>query len=176
MKKWLRRIRGALEMGLTWAVEWVLAGVLVGVLSKLLPGHLLDFFFGVFDAPLPALAIPGFVGGVLFSTVLGIAGRHHRFDELSLSRFGAWGAMGGLLLSLVPAAMTALGLATPHESLWLITAVISGPFALLGAGSATASLVLARMSEDSELLDAGADVADVGLTDGETKELLGDRD
>ena len=57
MKKWLRRIRGAVGMGL----------------------------------PLPVLAIPGFFGGAFFSTVLGIAGRRHRFDELSLPRFAAWG-------------------------------------------------------------------------------------
>ena len=27
MKKWLTRIRGALGMGLTWAVAWALMGV-----------------------------------------------------------------------------------------------------------------------------------------------------
>ena len=88
MKKWLRRIRGAVGMGLTWAVGWALFGVLIGVTSVLLPGLPWDLFFEVFDAPLPALAIPGFVGGALFSTVLGIAGRRRRFDELSLPRFG----------------------------------------------------------------------------------------
>jgi len=30
------------------------------------------------------------VGGALFSTVLGIAGRRRRFDELSLPRCAAW--------------------------------------------------------------------------------------
>jgi hypothetical protein len=59
---------------------------------------------------LPALAVPGFVGGACFSVVLGIAGRRRRFEDLSLSRFAAWGALGGLLLSLVPAAMVAVGL------------------------------------------------------------------
>ena len=176
MKKWLRRIRGAVGMGLTWAVGWALFGVLIGVTSVLLPGlPWWDLFFEVFDAPLPALAIPGFVGGALFSTVLGIAGRRRRFDELSLPRFGAWGAVGGLLLSLVPVAMTAVGLwsAAPGVDLWLITAAISGPMALLSAVSATGSLALARMAEDRELLEASEDVAEVGLTEGEAQELLG---
>lgn len=44
--------------------------------------------------------------------MLGIAERRRRFDELSLPRFAAWGAVGGVLLSLVPAAMVAVGLAS----------------------------------------------------------------
>src|SRR5689334_13739209 len=103
VKRWVRRVRGAVGMGLTWAIGWAIAGLLIGVSSKLLPGLPWDAFFAVFDAPLPALAVPGFVGGVLFSVVLALVGRHRRFNELSLPRFVAWGAVGGLLLSLVPA-------------------------------------------------------------------------
>jgi hypothetical protein len=170
MKKWLRRIRGALGIGLTWAVGWALVGLLIGVSSLLLPGLPWDSFFEVFDAPLPALAVPGFFGGVLFSVVLGIAGRRRRFDELSLPRFAAWGAVGGLLLSLVPAAMVAVGLATLRSSdgwLWQITAMISGPLILLSTGSASGSLMLARRAEDRELLQAGEGLAEVGLTEGD---------
>ena len=43
---------------------------------------------------------------------------------------------------------------------------------LLGAGSAAGSLALARRTDDRELLDAGADVADIGLTEAEKRELL----
>ena len=179
MKKWLRRVRGAVGMGLTWAAGWALFGVLIGVTSRLLPGLPWDSFFEVFDAPLPALAIPGFFGGALFSMVLGIAGRRRRFDELSLPRFAAWGAVGGLLLSLVPAAMVAVGLASvdsPDVGLWQITATISGPLILLSAVSASGSLMLARMAEDRESLEASDDVAEAGLAQGEAQELLGGRD
>jgi len=109
---------------------------------------------------LPALAIPGFVGGVLFAVVLGTAGRRRRFEELSLPRFAAWGAVGGLLLSLVPAALVAVGLASLERSdlgLWQITAVISAPLILLSAVSASVSLLLARRAESRELLEAGED-------------------
>jgi len=41
-----------------------------------------------------------------------------------------------------------------------------------GAGSAAGSLALARRADDRELLDAGADVADIGLTEEEKRELL----
>ena len=33
MKKWLKRIRGAVGMGLTWAVAWFGAGVTLQVVS-----------------------------------------------------------------------------------------------------------------------------------------------
>ena len=164
-------------MGLTWAAGWALVGVLIGVTSRLLPGLPWDAVFEVFDAPLPALAIPGFVGGALFSVVLGIAGRRRRFDQLSLPGFAAWGAVGGLLLSLVPAAWVAVGLGSlsrPDGSLWRLTEAI--PLALLSAVSAAGTLAVARMSEKRELLRASKDVDDVGLTEGEVQELLGGRE
>ncbi len=49
------------------------------------------------------------------------------------------------------------------------TGVLMG---LMGAGSASGSLALARRAHDGELLDAGADVADIGLTEEEKRELL----
>lgn len=179
MKKWLRRIRGAIGMGLTWAVGWALAGLLIGVSSILLPGLPWDSFFEVFDAPLPALAIPGFVGGALFSIVLGIAGRHRSLHELSLPRFAAWGALGGLLLILFPFALVAAGLASTEGgrfSVWHILAVISGPFIVLSAASAAGSLMLARMGEDRESLEASEDEVEVRLGESEAAALLGGGD
>ncbi|HEY4218726.1 MAG TPA: hypothetical protein VGM67_16405 [Gemmatimonadaceae bacterium] len=158
MKKWLGRIRGALGMGLAWALGWAITGVLIGLASIAFPGAIWDHFFKIFDAPLPALAVPGFFGGVLFSIVLGIAGRRHRLDELSLPRFAAWGAVGGLLVGLIPATMVSVGLATFNDassmSLWQMTAVISGPLIGLSAASASGSLILARRTKARELLRA----------------------
>src|SRR5688500_12579799 len=155
--KWMRRIRGAVGMGLVWAAGWAVGGLLIGVASLLLPFLPWDSFFEVFDAPLPALAIPGFVGGALFSIVLSIAGRRRRFDELSLPVFAAWGALGGLLLTLFPFALVAVGLASREGSDisdWQIISVIGGPFIFLSAISAAGSLLLARKhkSEKSTLM------------------------
>ena len=165
---WLKRIRGALGMGLTWAAAWALGGIAIGVTSLLLPGLPWDAFFEVFDAPLPALAIPGFVGGVIFSAVLGIAARGRSFHELSVARFAGWGALGGLLLSLVPVAMSAVGLLRVDPeggvNLWQSTAVISAPFMLFSALSAAGALVVARRAKGRGLLD-GID-EDEGLTSG----------
>jgi hypothetical protein len=166
----LRRIRGAIGMGITWAVGWAVFGILIGVSSRLLPGLPWDSFFEFFDAPLPALAVPGFVGGALFSVVLGIAGRHRRFSELSIPRFAAWGALGGLLLSLVPGSMAILGLATFREGLgiWQLTSMIGAPLILLSAGSAAGSLALARKSQHRELLGGSPGIAQVGSGDSDT--------
>ena len=45
--------------------------------------------------------------------------------------------------------------------------------ALTGASFAAATLALARRAEDRELLDTGAEVADIRLTKEEKRELLG---
>jgi hypothetical protein len=162
MKKWLRRIRGALGMGLTWAVAWAVVGggVMEGIVDP--DGKILDMW------P-QTLAIPGFFCGVAFSALLRVAEGRRRFDELSLPRFGALGAATGLLLG---ALAIAAGLAS-GVPLWLRAAVILGPVTLLSAISASGTLALARMGAKRELPDAGADVADVGLTESEKRELLG---
>lgn len=174
MSQWWTRARGALGMGLTWAVGWAVAGVLIGVSSVLLPGLPWETFFEVFDAPLPALAIPGFVGGALFSVALGIAARRKRFHELSLPTFAAWGALGGLLLTLFPFTLVALGLASMDGGRFTaghVFGVIGGPFILLSAVSAAASLLLARRGERAGAIgDRGVEPA--ALPDGAAGELL----
>ncbi len=169
MKEWLRRIRGALGMGLTWALGGFLVGSGIEIIHNVWPtplGSMVDIWPA-------ALAYPAFFGGVVFSAVLGIAGRRRRFDELSLPTFAAWGAVGGLIVSLIPAAIVAMGLATPNIPLWQITAALVGPLTLGSAIAASGSLALARMAESRELLDASQDIADVGLTEEDARELLG---
>src|SRR5688500_11230339 len=166
-------------MGLMWAAGWAVAGLLIGVSSVLLPGLPWDSFFKVFDAPLPAMAIPGFFAGLFFSAVLGIAGRRREFSDLSLPRFAAWGAVGGLLLIAFPFALVAVGLASREGSdlgAWQIIAAISGPFILLSAVSASGSLMLARRAENKESLEAGREVAGLGPAERGADKLLQSRD
>lgn len=154
MTRWPHRLRGALGMGLSWAVAWAVFGVALGVASVVTPWLSWDRLFAVYDAPLPTLALPGFVGGVLFALVLGVAARGRRLDELSMPAFAAWGAIGGLLLALVPALLVGVGMAT-IPALWPLTALVAGPFALLGAASAAASLGVARAGARRAALAAG---------------------
>lgn len=147
---WLRRIRGAIGMGLTWALGWAAVGVLIGLVSKLMPFVPLDWFFEVFDAPLPALAVPGFFGGAFFSIVLGIAGRGRKFSELSLTRFTAWGALGGVLLTLFPLILVDEGPVVAAQGVGKTLLLAMGPLVFLSAASAWSILKLARSSEKPE--------------------------
>jgi hypothetical protein len=156
-------------MGLTWAVVGFIAGMGIELIHNLWPNPL----GSAVDIWPAALAYPGFLGGVAFSAVLGIVGRRRRFDELSLPGVATLGALGGLLVSLIPAAMVALGWATPNVPLWQITLALVGPFSVGGAIAASGSLALARMAEDRELLTESENVAGVGLTEEEERELLG---
>ncbi len=164
MKKWLKRIRGALGVGLTWAVGWTIVGILMVIIADRL-----GLNTNVVDIWIPVFAYPGFIGGVTFSAVLGIAGRRRRLDEMSLPQFAGWGALGGLLVGGFIATMgTVAGF--PGWGL-----VIGSSVTLLCAGSAAGSLALARRAEERALLAASEDLADVGLTKGEVQELLGGR-
>jgi len=128
--------------------------------------------FGAADVPFPlGFGMLGFFAGVTFSVVLVIAESRRRFDQMSLPRFAGWGAVGGLLLSV----MFVLAVAALAEgTTFILNLVFLGPlFAAAGAASAAGSLALARMAEDRELPRASANVAEVGLSGDEAQELLG---
>lgn len=158
MKTGLRRIRGAVGMGLTWAAGWAPVGMLIALVMEALHGLPVGQLVEIWVL---SLGVLGFVGGAIFSTVLPIAEGRRRFDELSLSRFGAWGALGGLVLGGLAVAGGLVG-AGFGSGLGLREAVIIGTATLLSAGSASGSLALARGAEDRDRLDAGADVPEVG--------------
>ena len=150
MRKWLRRLRGAVLMGLVWAAVWAPLAVLIGMIVD--PDDSLDEMW------VAAGAYPGFLGGIFFSLVLGIAERNRRFDELSLPRVGVWGALAGLLLGTLP---FALGEPTAAVPLWLLVVVITGSITAMSAVSAVGTLALARMAEEREMIDADAKVPEV---------------
>jgi len=151
----MRRIRGAIGVGLTWAAAWFGAGMLM----------LLVVGFGAADVPFPLFfGLLGFLAGVTFSGILGIVGRRRRFDQMSLPRFAGWGAFGGLLL----AGVVRLA-AGPDGEL-----VVLGPvFAVAGAISAAGTLALARRGDRRELRDAGVEAAELGPSRDAARELRG---
>lgn len=165
MKKWKRRIRAAMGMGLTWALAWF------GVGMALLLGLLLTTGSTGADVPYPlGFGAFGFFAGVSFSGVLGLLEGRRSFDQMSLPRFAGWGAAGGLLLTVGFVSVAALvGDSTPLRNLEVLVPV----FTLAGAGSAAGVLALARRAEEREALDASADVAQVGHSEAGERELLG---
>jgi hypothetical protein len=163
MKKWVRRIRAAVGLGLTWGAAWFGAGLIL----------LLVVGVGAADVPFPLFfGLLGFLAGVTFSGVLGVFEGRRGLHQMSLPRFAGWGAVGGLVFSGIFVVVVALG----GETLWGEILVLGPVFTLAGAASAAGSLALARMAERRELPDPSADPAGAGLTEDERRELLGGGD
>jgi len=151
MGKWLRRIRGAIGMGFTWAVAWSAAG--------LVPRWLFGFNT---DAPFPLIfGVLGFVAGVIFSVLLMLTEGRRGFDEMRISRFAAWGGVGGFLLSAIFTRAASLG--------WADAVAIAPTFAVASAICASGSLALARRAGVRELRDGRGNTAE--LTDHEKRKL-----
>jgi hypothetical protein len=133
MKKWLSGIRGMVLMILTWTVGWGLGfgGLIEAFVDP--SGALVDIWF-------TAMAIPGLIGGVVFSALLRIAEGSRGFDEVALTRMATWGVVTGLALggffAVASRAATALSLA-PAAMIGIATA--------LGAVAAIGSAVFFRL-------------------------------
>ena len=158
MKKWGRRIRAAIGMGLTWGAAWFGAGTLLARV----PGFYSDLPFALLFAPL------GFVSGIVFSWVLVVIERRRRFDRVSLSRFAGWGAASGLLLS----GIFVVGAALRGGALWGEFLVFGPPLAMASAVCAAGSLAMARRAERGELRGPSGDPADAELSKDKKGELL----
>ena len=158
MKGILRRIRGTVGTGLTWAVGWGIAFLGFGLLLGRAQGELSSVAFrGVFF---------GFVGGVSFALILSFAERRRTLDQLSLWRVALWGFVGAtaLLLFLSP---TLLG---PELSVRSLVTVLAFD-GLIGAGFASGSVALARQS-DTKLVE-GEEESGPSLEDDLEPERIG---
>jgi hypothetical protein len=151
MKKWLRSIRGAFGIGLTWGAAWFAAGLAFMVVAAPHPEN--PFFV--------AWGALGFVAGITFAGLLGIIERRRGIDQLSLKRVAGWGAAGGLSLAIV---VQIAGLSGD----FLLLAPL---FALAGAGCAAGTLALARKGDEQHLLHSGASLSDPVLTARERRKL-----
>jgi hypothetical protein len=133
MKDVLRRIRGAVGMGLAWAMVWAPIAVLAGLIID--PD-------GSMDEMWPAIgAYPGFLSGVVFSALIGIAEGRRGLGELALVRAGAWGAAAGVLVGVLP---FTIGESASKLPLWQLAAIVIGSITLLSALSAVGSAMLSR--------------------------------
>jgi hypothetical protein len=135
MQNWLRRIRGAIGMGLTWGAAWSVAGTVLAVVTQFRA-----------DAPFPLVfGVLGFVAGVIFSAVLASTEHGRSLDQMSLRRFAGWGTVGGLLLSALFARAASLG--------WGDVLLVAPTFAAASAVCASGSLAIARRAVRRDLPD-----------------------
>ena len=158
MRKWLRRIRGAIGMGFTWGAAWSGAGIVLAVVTRFRA-----------DAPFPLVfGVLGFIAGVIFSALLALIEGGRRLDQMSLPRFAGWGAMGGLLLAALFARAASLGGGD--------VLAVAPTFALACAVCASGSLAMARRAVRRDLPDSRGETAEAALTDLEKRKLLGEGD
>lgn len=131
-----RYARGAIGMGFVWAAAWSAAGSV--------PRWVFGFNA---DAPFPLIfGALGFLAGVTFSALLALTAGCRTFGQLSLRRFAAWGAVGGLLLAALFARAASLE--------WKDVLAIAPTFAVACAICASGSLALARRGPKEELSEA----------------------
>ena len=111
LKPLLRRLRGALGIGLTWAVLWVVVGFgLVTVIGILRPG---DISRGEgLSRILPSLATVGFLSGLGFAALFWLAERRRTLAQLSIGRVALWGLLGSAAIPLLLGTDGSMGILT----------------------------------------------------------------
>jgi len=151
MPRWLRVIRGMIGMGLTFSAGVGVVASMIAVLPWLLLGG--DSGREMIRMVI-ASSVWAFPIGVAFSGVMVITARGRPFDKLSLPHFAALGAGAGLLLFGL--------LAINAWQAWSVSDAIANAtiFVLLGGGSATATLLLARRAGPA--LKSGDDSRSLG--------------
>jgi hypothetical protein len=137
MRGFLRRLRGIVGTGLTWAVGWAgLWGAFLLFMAGLDRLEGWGFWYTV-RAEL-GIAGAGFIAGSAFGVFLSILERHKRLENLSFRRIALWGGICGL-------ALAALGGLQHLPQTIVVT--------LVGIGSATGSVALAKGARMRELAE-----------------------
>ena len=159
MRQWMRRVRGVLGMGVVWAIGGLGVAAVIEGADNVTPGGIQAIH--VIDMWPPILLVAGFIGGVVFGTLLGVVGARRRFEDLSFPRFTALGLVTGAVLA---------GLVVATGGPGLAAAVMLGSGAVGGASS----LWVARVAERRGLLRGGADADRVPRAEREARLPLGD--
>ena len=136
MPSWLHRIRAAVFTGLLWGGMWAPIGILAAIVVD--PTNRMD------EPWLLIFAVPGFLGGVLFSAVLASRARGRSLLDLSPRRVALWGAAAGLVTGAIP---FFIGEPAGSIPVPLLAATVMSTVGGLSAISAAGSLVLAQRAQ-----------------------------
>lgn len=135
MGSWLRKLRGAIGLSLTWGVGWsAVAAVLLAIIGLIDPGSIDP---GDVTGMLQVFFALGVISGAVFSMALSLLEHRKSIAELSTGHMAAWGAIGAALLPLFSPVADSQGL-------------IMAP---IGALFASGSVILAKRAALPELTE-----------------------
>lgn len=140
----IRRLRGALGTGLTWAGGWGVLGAIHGAVIGAIKPWQWDLYNPVTTTAF-GYAIAGLVAGTGFGALLAVLDRRTTIAHLSRVRVAIWGAAGGALVPVVVHLTRGL----TSSAGWGDVALTASVTGLLGAASALATLKLARRTPDA---------------------------
>lgn len=144
MRGFLRRIRGIMGTGLTWAAGFVGFFSVVQVALVGLPWE-------IFPDLAIRWALYGFVVGGSFAGILSLTERHRKLEDLSLRRVALWGAAGGLLVTI------GMGFFYGIPPWWFFAEI-----SLLSAGFSSGSVALARRADTKLIEGEGESLLSLG--------------
>ncbi len=142
MKRWLRRLRGIVGIGVLWGAAGTALGTigaLIGIVSGGLPmSDLIEIGLGAGGL--------GFVLGSSFAGVLTMLEGRHTLEELSPGRAALWGGMAGAGVAIVVGAflLPELLAVLSFRQLLPFLVAASGSYGALTATLAAGTLWLAR--------------------------------
>lgn len=133
-----KRVRGALGMGLVWALGGLAIGGLIELIDNLMPGG----FARQVDMWPQTLAVLAFPRGVLFGALIGMLGAGKRLSDFTYRQFTVWGTAAGIVFGM-------MGVISGSDAgFFLITTGLS---ALAGV----TTLATVRLASRKPLLGAG---------------------
>ena len=145
MKGFIRRIRGLIGTGLTWAVGWaVLWGATILIAAGF--GAFEGLTAGMFLIGALFVAGCGFFAGSAFGMILSVFERRKRLEDLSLKRIAL---LGGLVGGVGGSTLVAIFGVT----LWIPIVILT----VAGVGFASGTVALAKRAGDTKLIEGEDD-------------------
>jgi hypothetical protein len=121
----VRRLRGALGIGVTWGVLWATIGLILGFVVGVVSPDQIDPGEGP-GRVAAVLGLVGFLSGLGFSSLFIVAERRKTIHDLSLGRVALWGLLGAAVIPLLTGADPSVGLITgPMGALFATTSVVT---------------------------------------------------